>query len=431
MSNELPSKAQQSALDGAESVTIPGPTIAPFVLALGLVTLAVGMATRPAFLWVGASIFFVGLATWVAHLLPGRGHVAVPLETHPLPALGQQKSLRVSHLEKGRPGYRLRLPEKIHPISAGVRGGIAGGLVMTVPALLYGILSGHGVWYPVNLLTGMVLPGIEKMSEAQLSQFDAMLAGLAIGIHAVMSVVIGLTYGVLMPTLPPIPKPMAWGALLMPVMWTAVTFGAMQFVDPVLAREVDWPWFIVSQFVFGLAVAVAVMWWNVAEARHPGVAGLVGGMAGGLLMPIPAVLWALAAGHSIWYPINLLAGTVQRGMSKLPRADLEQFHMNWFLSAGIMHGVLSLGFGLIYGLLLRRLKPIPRPLVWGALLLPLLWTASAYGLIGIVNPLLEGRVNWPWFIVSQFVFGLVTAIVVVRSEEVHIPPAGGSEHTAG
>jgi hypothetical protein len=44
--------------------------------------------------------------------------------------------------------------------------------------------------------------------------------------------------------------------------------------------------------------------------------------------------------------------------------------------------------------------------------------------MGIVNPLLQQRVDWPWFVVSQFVFGVTTAIVVVRSEKVYIPPAG-------
>src|SRR2546430_8947283 len=52
------------------------------------------------------------------------------------------------------PGYRVRLPEKVHPISAGVKGGIAGGLVIPLPALIYGLVSGQGIWYPVNLLAG-------------------------------------------------------------------------------------------------------------------------------------------------------------------------------------------------------------------------------------------------------------------------------------
>ena len=38
--------------------------------------------------------------------------------------------------------------------------------------------------------------------------------------------------------------------------------------------------------------------------------------------------------------------------------------------------------------------------------------------------MLQHQVDWPWFVVSQFIFGIVAAIVVVRSEQVHIPPAG-------
>jgi hypothetical protein len=33
-------------------------------------------------------------------------------------------------------------------------------------------------------------------------------------------------------------------------------------------------------------------------------------------------------------------------------------------------------------------------------------------------------VGWFWFIVTQFVFGVTAAVVVLRSEIIHIPPAG-------
>ena len=69
------------------------------------------------------------------------------------------------------PGYRLRLPMEVHPISAGVRGGLIGGMVMPIPALAYGVLSGHGIWYPVNLLAGMVVPGIGRLTSIELEQF--------------------------------------------------------------------------------------------------------------------------------------------------------------------------------------------------------------------------------------------------------------------
>ena len=62
-------------------------------------------------------------------------------------------------------------------------------------------MSGHGIWYPVNLLAGMVLPGVDRMTVAELEQFRPSLLLLGIVIHAVMSVVLGLIYGVLLPTL--------------------------------------------------------------------------------------------------------------------------------------------------------------------------------------------------------------------------------------
>src|SRR5208282_2219249 len=96
----------------------------------------------------------------------------------------------------------------------------------------------------------------------------------------------------------------------------------------------------------------------------------------------------------------------------------------WLGAAIAIHAIFSLAFGLAYGLVLPLVGPIPGPFAWGGLLMPLLWTGVSYSLMGVVNPLLQERVNWPWFIVSQFVFGVAAAIMVVRTEEIQIPPAG-------
>jgi hypothetical protein len=405
-----------------DHVELPRRTAAPFTAALGAVLVAMGVATNLAFLVVGLIVLASGLGLWVAELLPGRGHCAEPLVEPTLrPAPVTARPGTVEQLRTGLPGYRLRLPEDVHPTSAGVKGGLVGGLVMPVPALLYGLLSGHGIWYPVNLLAGMVLPGAGAMTEAELEQFSPTLLIVALVIHATVSVVFGLLYGVLLPTLPDIPSPVAWGGLLMPLLWTAVSFSLMGVVNPVLARGVDWPWFIASQLVFGIVAAVVVMR---AAKRGPLQAGLLGGAAGGLLMPLPALLWALATGRGLWYPINLLAAMVVPGMGELPAAELSRFRADWLAIGVAIHAVLSLGFGVAYGLALPRLRPIPGPIAWGALVLPLLWTGISYGLMGVANPVLQQRVDWPWFVASQFVFGVAAAIVVARSELIHIPPAG-------
>jgi hypothetical protein len=271
------------------------------------------------------------------------------------------------------------------------------------------------------LLAGMVLPGVDRMTVAELEQLRPALLLIGLVIHVVNSVVFGMIYGVLLPTLPALPRSVSWGGLLMPMLWTAASFGLMGLVNPLLAKGVDWPWFIASQYLFGVAAAAAI---SRVRSSPPLVAGLVGGIVGGLLMPIPALIWGLATRHGVWYPANLLAATVLRGMDGLPTARLEEFHARWLAVAAAIHVAMSLGIGAIFGLLLPRLRPIPATLTWGALILPLLWTAVSYGLMGVVNPLLQERVDWPWFIVSQFVFGVATAIVVDRSEKVFIPPAG-------
>ena len=228
--------------------------------------------------------------------------------------------------------------------------------MMPIPALTYGLLSGHGIWYPVNLLAGMVLPGVGQMTSAELEQFRPSLLLLGVFIHAVMSVVLGLIYGVLLPTLPPIPRPIAWGGLLMPLLWTGVSFVVMGGVNPVLAKGVDWPWFIASQFLFGVVAAVAVIR---SHGVHPILAGLVGGAVGGLLMPVPAVIWSLINGHGIWYPANLLAGMVLPGLGSQPAAELKQFHANWLAAAIAVHIVMSVGFGFIYGSALAQASANP------------------------------------------------------------------------
>jgi hypothetical protein len=405
-----------------DSVEMPKPTVAPMVLSAGLLLLAAGVVFGTAFLIVGGVVLFGGLGIWIASLVPGRGHFHEELvepAMRPKPVIGVAGA--VEQLGPGIAGYRMQLPLKVHPISAGVRGGIHGGLVMPLPALIYGLVSGHGLWYPVNLLAGMVLPDVGLMSLPQLESFHLSFLIAAIVIHAVISVSLGLMYGVLLPMLPSIPKPMAWGGLLMPLLWTAVSFSLMGIVNPALQSGVDWPSFVLSQFIFGVAAALVVMG---TRRVRPLRTGILCGIVGGAVMPLPAILWGLLTGHGIWYPVNLLAAMVERSVGQRPMDELMVFHADWFVVALILHASLSLVFGVIYGLALPRLPVIPGPMCWGSLLMPMLWTAASFGMMGVINPVLQQRVNWPWFIVSQFVFGFVASIAVVRSESIAVPPAG-------
>jgi hypothetical protein len=405
----------------ADSVEVPRPTAAPLVLALGMTLLAAGVALAPGFFVVGAVVVVLALCLWIVQLLPGRGHVhELLVETAPpQPVIAGPGG--VEHLRPGMPGSRLRLPQDVHPISAGLKGGIAGGAAMPVPALLWGLLSGHGLWYPVNLLAGMVVPGLGRMTVPELERFNLTLLVVALVIHVVMSVVVGVIFGVLLPTLPAVPRPIAWGGLLMPVLWTGASYVAMRIMNPELPGRVNWPWFLVSQLVFGITMPAVVL--GARRLPRP-LAGVVGGLLGGAAMALPAVLWAAGSGRGFWYPINVLAGMLLHGPGELGGTELGSFHLDWFLAAGAVHAFLSIGFGVLFAVVAPRLPPIPGPIAWGGLVLPLIWTGITYGLMGVVSPLLQDRVDWAWFIVSQFVFGVTAAVVVLRSEKVPIPPAG-------
>ncbi len=413
----MTSDVRESPQSESPVVEMPRPNVWPLVLALGIVLMAAGAAMHFGFLVAGGCIFTAGLSGWIAQLLPGRGHfheALVEPERRAKPVSAEPGT--VEQLHPGRAGYRFRLPEKIHPISAGVKGGMVGGLVMPIPALAYGILSNKGIWYPLYLLAGTVLPGVEAMSADSLKEFQPALFAVGLVIHLVNSLVFGLIYGVLLPTLPEIPRPVAWGGLLMPLLWTGVSFGTMRLVNPTVAQGVNWPWFIFSQFVFGLAMPLVVLRWS-AWSRW--VAGAVGGLVGGALMALPAVLWSLANHKGLWYPINLLAGMVE---SNVGAAELHRFHPEWFATALVLHALLSATFGLLFALTLPKLPSIPTSIAWGGLLMPLLWTGAAFSLMGVVNKALQERVDWPWFVVSQFVFGIVAASVVHRSEKISVPP---------
>lgn len=429
MADESPELPQSEPPAVPGTVELPRPTAAPLVLAVGLTLLAAGVALGLAFVAAGAVLVIGGLAAWIAQLLPGRGHVDEPVVEpagRPRPIVATPG--RVARLQPGAPGHRLRLPEAVHPISAGLWGGLAGGAAMPIPALLWGLISGHGIWYPVNLLAGMVLPLPANMNAEQiesfLRNFHATYLLVGIAIHIVMSAVIGLIYGVLLPTLPEVPRPIAWGGLLMPIVWTGASYAAMQAVNPALTNEVRWSWFLLSQLVYGIVMPAVVLG---AKRLHPILAGVAGGLVGGAAMAVPAVLWAGASGHGFWYPINVLAGMFDPGPGNLQGAQLGTFHAEWFFVACGVHAVLSIGFGVLFALVAPRLPAMPGSVAWGGLVLPLLWTGITYGLMGVVNDVLQERVDWAWFIASQFVFGVVAAEVVHRSELVPIPPAGGGD----
>src|SRR5437899_1153401 len=131
MASDPHAPTEHSGHGGNGSVEMPKPTAAPLVLSAGMALMAAGLVLGVGFLVVGAVVLGVGLAMWVGNLLPGQGHMHEPLagpEGRPAPIIGRPGT--VEHLADCMAGFRFRLPVEIHPVSAGVNGGLVAGAVM-------------------------------------------------------------------------------------------------------------------------------------------------------------------------------------------------------------------------------------------------------------------------------------------------------------
>jgi hypothetical protein len=59
-----------------------------------------------------------------------------------------------------------------------------------------------------------------------------------------------------------------------------------------------------------------------------------------------------------------------------------------------------------------------RPILLGGFIAPILWSGLLHSILGIVNPVLNQRIDWLWFVASQVGFGIVAGIVVSRQERI-------------
>jgi hypothetical protein len=152
--------------------------------------------------------------------------------------------------------HRTLLPLETFSIWAGVKGGIVGGIAMIVPAVIFGLLSQHSVWYPVNLLAAGGFVNWAGQSDAFLSQFHMNGLLAATGIHALASVLIGLLYGAMLPMFPR--KPILTAGFVAPFLWTGILYSALGIISPILNERINWLWFVISQVAFGLVCGYIV-----------------------------------------------------------------------------------------------------------------------------------------------------------------------------
>jgi hypothetical protein len=234
-------------------VHLPAPTAWPFVLALGLTLLLAGLVTSWTISALGLVLTVRSAVGWFRDVLPHEQHVDVPVTTEIVEIQSTRKEvLRLPVSER----HRKILPVETYTVGAGVQGGIAGGIAMIVPATLYGLVRYHSLWYAPNLLAAVAIPDWATRSTAFLSAFHLQGLLVAMLVHVVGSVLVGLLYGAILPMFPF--EPIATAGFLAPIFWSGLLYGTLEVVSPELNRRIDWLWFVLSQMAFGLVAGFVV-----------------------------------------------------------------------------------------------------------------------------------------------------------------------------
>lgn len=239
-----------------ESIQLPSPTLWPPLLALGIALAAAGLVTNDIVGIIGGVLALTGCVGWFLQVLPHEHHETVRVASKPVTiAVSPRKVARIAATAEARP-HRARLPLEIYPISAGIKGGLAGAAAMALLAVLYGVASHHSIWYPINLL-GAVVYAQTQVSTSEMESFHLVLLLVATILHLTTSILVGLLYGALLPMLPR--RPVILGGLFAPLVWTGLLYNILDIVDPALNQRIDWGWFLASQIAFGVVAGLVVV----------------------------------------------------------------------------------------------------------------------------------------------------------------------------
>jgi hypothetical protein len=208
--------------------------------------------------------------------------------------------------------------------------------------------------------------------------------------------------------------------------------GAVSWFTEVLPVEREETLSVVPESIVVVQAKLPVEYLQVGEklnravlplAIYPYTAGIKGGIAGGAVMAFLAAIQSIIFHGSPWYTINILAATAMPSLAQASTAALSAFDPRAFAMALLIHVTASLLVGLLYGVMLPM---FPRyPAFFAAIVAPLLWTGLLWATLDVINPVLDMRIEWRWFILCQIAFGAVAGYVVDRTEKVrtlqHLP----------
>jgi hypothetical protein len=235
-------------------IAAPAPTGMPLLAAAGIALAFTGLVTSLIVTIIGVILAGVGFTGWFREVLPVAHREEVPVEEAAEAVLPEP--VPVAHLQVGEQGHRARLPLRVHPYSAGIKGGIAGGFVMAALAVVHGIVLHGSPWYTINLLAAVGMASLATASAATLAAFSLKAFLVALMIHAVTSLLVGLLYGVLLPMLPEYPIVLA--GIVAPLLWSGLLWSSVNVIDPLANQRFEWRWFVLGQIAFGITAGIVV-----------------------------------------------------------------------------------------------------------------------------------------------------------------------------
>jgi hypothetical protein len=247
---DLPAEGSQSGI-----VRLPAPTAWPIVLAFGVTMLFAGLVTSASVSLLGAILVVAGCVGWFRDILPHEKHVEVPIVEEYAPVATARPQVARLPIAPDLP--RALLPLETYPVSAGIKGGLAGSVAMAALACLYGILKQGSIWYPINLLGATIYSQSARLDSASLYGFHLGGFLFAALLHLVTSLLVGLLYGAMLPMFPR--RPIVLGGVIGPVLWTGLLHSILGLINPLLDERIDWRWFIASQFAFGIVAGLVVV----------------------------------------------------------------------------------------------------------------------------------------------------------------------------
>ena len=232
---------------------LPSPTAWPMVLALGIALVLTGMVTSGVISVLGGVLAFAAMVGWFRQVLPHEAHESVEVSSEEVHVFSSRTL--ATRLPADATSRKI-IPVETFRITTGIKGGIAGGIAMAVPAGIFSLLKYHSIWYAMNLLAAGGFLSWAGASDAFLSEFH--LRGLlaALMIHGLTSLLVGLLYGAMLPMFPK--YPIVTAGFMAPLLFTGILHSAIGIVSPILNQRIDWFWFVMSQIAFGLVCGFVV-----------------------------------------------------------------------------------------------------------------------------------------------------------------------------